>query len=124
MKCPSCAAPCGEEAAECPACGLIFAKWRDRQEKERLAAVEALEGAAKPKAAANPWVGRSVAGVVVLAWMLGLCFYAARRARVKRAPLGVETGTFVEVRDPKTGAMRRMPIRRLGGVPAPSSSGQ
>ena len=118
MKCPSCSALSGDDAAECPACGLIFAKWRERRETERLAAFAALESlVALPKAAREPWVARCVAGAVVLAWLGALVLYAARHARKGREPLGADTGAFVEMRDPRTGDMRRMPIRRLG-VPA------
>ena len=119
MKCPSCGASAGDDAAECPACGLIFAKWREREAKEKREALEALEGL-KPAPAApvpNPWTARGAAGAVVLVWIAGFALYVYRHAHKKRAPLGVDTGTFVEMRDPKTGDMRRMPIRRLG-VPA------
>lgn len=33
--CPSCGSPNAENAAECASCGLIFAKWKARQERER-----------------------------------------------------------------------------------------
>ena len=117
MKCPSCAAESGD-GAECPVCGLIFAKWRERQEREKREALEALEGLpVARKAAPDPRARRAVAGAAVLLWMLSLYFYAIRRAHRGRAPLGEATGIFVDVRDPRTGEMRRLPVRRLG-VPA------
>ncbi|HEX4048304.1 MAG TPA: hypothetical protein VH309_10745 [Elusimicrobiota bacterium] len=121
MKCPSCSAECGDGAAECPACGLIFAKWRERREKEKDAALHALAALAGPSSPAptNPWLTRGAAAAFVLAWILILAVYVRRHAP-KRAPaLGADTGQFVEVRDPKTGDMRRMPIRRMAGTPAP-----
>jgi hypothetical protein len=128
MKCPSCgAASDGDAAPECPACGLIFAKWRERQEKEKreaLEAVQSLEIAPKalPK---NPWVGRGIAIAVVLVWIAGLSFLVSRRSRRARpAPIGQDTGDFVEVRDPQTGDVHRMPIRRLRGPAGAPISGQ
>jgi hypothetical protein len=116
MKCPICAAPCGDDAAECPACGLIFAKWRERQEKEKREALEAqkeLEASPKRVVPANPWIGRCIAAAMVAAWLLFLCFYMIKRARKGSEQIGVDTGVSVEVRDPKTGETRRLPIRRV-----------
>ena len=71
MKCPACAAACGDGAAECPACGLIFAKWREQL-------LKALEPPT-PARARNPWVGRAIAAVIAAAWTLGLALYCRRR---------------------------------------------
>ena len=70
MKCPNCTTDSGD-AAECPACGLIFAKWREQIFK-------ALESPT-PARVRNPWVSRAIAAVVVAAWMLGLAIYYRRR---------------------------------------------
>ena len=32
QNCPSCQAPLSEELKECPRCGVLFAKWQERQE--------------------------------------------------------------------------------------------
>ena len=126
MKCPSCGAAAPDGAAECPACGLIFAKWRERDEKEKREALAALEGrlTAPKLAPANLWVGRGIAGAVVLAWLLALSYYIVRHERPKKAPIGEDTGTFVQVRDPRTGEMRRLPVRRLGVPSAQGDAGQ
>jgi hypothetical protein len=76
MKCPICAAPCGEDAAECPSCGLVFAKWRERRDKEKREAAEALK-LLDP----NPWIGRLAGAVIVVWWMLGLAIYYIHRLR-------------------------------------------
>ncbi|MFI5362016.1 MAG: hypothetical protein ACHQ49_08615 [Elusimicrobiota bacterium] len=114
MKCPSCSAPCADDAVECPSCGLVFAKWRERQEKARLAAAEALAALSVPRAAAPPnqalWRGAAVA--VVVAWIAGMALYVRFHAANRLpAPSRHEEEQFVMVRDPATGDMRRMPIR-------------
>ena len=83
MKCPNCGAQAQEGAAECPQCGLVFAKWRERQEKETREAAEALKahGAPPEPPPANPWTGRLFAGLIVLWWMLGLAVYYMHRMR-------------------------------------------
>ncbi|MDE2510707.1 MAG: zinc ribbon domain-containing protein [Elusimicrobia bacterium] len=123
MKCPNCAAEAPEGATDCPACGLVFAKWKGLQERKERDAASALAAAEAPPApASNPWVGRGIALGVVAVWMLGLAlFYRSWLAHVK-IPEGVPTGEFVEVRDPVTGDMKRMPIRRVGAAPPPSSA--
>ncbi len=77
MKCPHCAAAASDDAADCPACGLVFAKGRERQEKEKAEAAAALAAleSPKPARALSPWIGRSVAAVVVAWWVLGLMIY-------------------------------------------------
>ena len=90
MKCPICAAPCGDDAGECPACGLIFAKWRERQEKEKR---EALESSLAP--VRSPWIGRGIAAAMVASWLLALCFYMIRHARKESGQIGLDTGASV-----------------------------
>lgn len=83
MKCPNCAAPSAEDAAECPKCGLVFAKWRERRDKE----LELLESPPAPPS--RPlWVGRAIAGTVVLLWLLSLAVYYAVRLRAVSRPYG------------------------------------
>lgn len=42
MKCPSCSAPGKDEADECAACGVNFAKWQAKVEKDAVAAGAAI----------------------------------------------------------------------------------
>ena len=89
MKCPSCAAPSGEDAAECPSCGLVFAKWRERREKEKREAVAALKALEAPAASSassrNLWIARGMAAAAVALWLAGLALYYHRR--LARVPL-------------------------------------
>ena len=45
MKCPSCAADAADGSAECSACGVNFAKWRAKVEKQAADAAVAAEAA-------------------------------------------------------------------------------
>jgi hypothetical protein len=102
MICPSCAARSKDDAAECPACGLVFAKWRERREKEKregLEALKAMESRPSPPRS-NPWLVRGAAAVVVAAWVLGLSLYYVRfrlarpRAGAQQSLRGNKIGPF------------------------------
>ena len=114
MKCPSCFSQVADDAADCPGCGIIIAKFLARQEKEKRLAEEAkqkeerlaeeakhsdkleaakfLVVAEQPAPVAiNPWIGRVIAlSLVVICWGLLalLTFRGPRRALrpVKAAP--------------------------------------
>ncbi len=64
MKCPKCGAANPEGAAECVSCGVIFAKLKAIQEREKAQAKAALENLEKPaaKPAAEPAESAAVAG--------------------------------------------------------------
>lgn len=117
MKCPGCAKECADAAPECHACGLIFAKYKERQEREKLAAKAALallESSPAPATAAlNPWWVRAVAVGVVVLWILGMMLYARHTSRVRRLK-PVQVGDVVPVRDPETGEMRMMKVQPAG----------
>lgn len=74
MKCPNCGAQGPAGAAECAACGIIFAKFKKK--------LETLEPAAAP--VANPWIRRAVAIVFLIAWLIGLSLYYRRAVAVMR----------------------------------------
>lgn len=88
MKCPNCGAPSGDGAVECPRCGLVFAKWRERQEKEKRETADALKAleSPSPPPKVSPLIGRLIAGVIVLWWMLGLAVYYVHRLRQVSGP--------------------------------------
>lgn len=116
MKCPNCSAEGPEGGAECASCGVIFAKFKKRQERVVLEAKagEALVAAApeeKP-AAFNPWKGRAIAGAIVLLWLAGFAVYYRRAVSeaLARRRLDVKDRPSVMVRDPDTGEMRQIPV--------------
>lgn len=85
MKCPECRAEGPDGAPECPACGVIFAKLKEKKEAERRAAEELLARAAEPPKPVNPWVGRLLALGVVTAWLSGMAvYYILHMAQIRR----------------------------------------
>ncbi|MBI3289397.1 MAG: hypothetical protein HYZ74_07765 [Elusimicrobia bacterium] len=75
MKCPNCSAQAADGAAECPACGLIFAK---HQERVKRAAEEGLPPSHPTLPRIDPWTGRVVALVLVVVWLAGFALYYYR----------------------------------------------
>lgn len=68
MKCPNCGVDVPAGAADCPACGVIFAKFKKK--------LESLPST--PPSRFKPWMGRALAVFIVLAWMLGFALYYHR----------------------------------------------
>ncbi len=129
MECPSCGKTAPAGAAECPACGVVFAKWekreKDRDEERKREEAAALAALESPAAApADPWVGRGIAAAIAAAWMIAFGLYFRHRYARRPPAFTSPTGEFVEFRDPKTGETRRMPVLRMQGVPQPPAAPQ
>jgi hypothetical protein len=100
VKCPHCLAEAPDEAAECPRCGLLFAKLKAQREREKREAAEFLALAEKPAPPAkpsDPWKGRLIAAGVVLLWFVALFFYFVNDLN-RRAEKTLPPGTVVPAR--------------------------
>ncbi|MFI5346919.1 MAG: hypothetical protein ACHQ51_11145 [Elusimicrobiota bacterium] len=121
MKCPNCGAPAAEEAADCEKCGVVFAKWdklRELKKRDESAARAELESGGS--SSFNPWLGRAIASGLVALWLVVLgAYFHYHKARAHKKPLGPLTGETAELRDPVTGEIRQVPIRRGPGIKAP-----
>ncbi|MBI2387663.1 MAG: zinc ribbon domain-containing protein [Elusimicrobia bacterium] len=68
MKCPNCGVEAPAGATDCPACGVIFAKFKKK-----------LESLPVPEPARfDPWVGRAIAAAIVAIWMIAFGLYYRR----------------------------------------------
>jgi uncharacterized membrane protein YvbJ len=99
VKCSNCAAEASEGAAECPKCGVLFAKLKAQKEREKREAAEFLAAAEKPAPSAppDPWKGRLAAAAVVLIWFVILFAYIVMDLN-RRAEKSMPPGTVVPVR--------------------------
>jgi hypothetical protein len=82
MKCPHCGVLGPAGAAECPACGVIFAKFKKKLET-------GLVPASVPSVF-NPWKGRAIAAALVALEVVGFGLYYRPKVSVLRvwAPHG------------------------------------
>lgn len=82
MKCPNCGVACPAGAAECPACGVIFEKFKKK--------LDALPPPTPPRFPL--WLGRVIAVAIVVLWMLGLTVYFKTLGQMPQPRRG--TGTI------------------------------
>jgi hypothetical protein len=120
MKCPSCSAKAPPEATECPSCGVVFAKWKKRRERdeeiareEKARAIAVLEAGVPPAPDIDPRWGRGISGGIVLVWMVAFGLYYRHHYAHHHGPKSTPTGEFAQMRDPKTGDIVTLPVRRI-----------
>jgi hypothetical protein len=89
-ECPNCGAPSGDEAAECPVCGVVFAKFQRRAAVATLAAAATVDTGRPSAALRNPLTGLMRAGRIAL--LAGLFVWTIHFAR---APLGSSSASSV-----------------------------
>lgn len=124
-----------EGAAECVSCGVIFAKLKAIQERERAQAEDAIAQSAVTGAKggpiapsgpvfdlkgqdnsgniSDPLLGRKIGAAIAIAWILGFAIYyrhavSAARARALKTP--VKERATVLLRDPVTGELKAVPV--------------
>jgi hypothetical protein len=124
MNCPNCASAAADGAVECEKCGLVFSKWKALEANKLRDKVQALAQLNEPPPEKyDPWLGRAIAIGLVCLWMISLGLYFRHHmAWIRRRPLGPLTGDTAELRDPETGEVRQVPIRRGPGVKVPPPS--
>ncbi len=115
MNCPLCSAATDDGAAECPSCGAIFSKLRERQEREKKKATAALAQAETPATSPsfNPWSLRIAAAALVAAWLLGVSlYYRARAAKIPRQskPRAYDAPSSAQLRNPATGKLESVEV--------------
>ncbi len=111
MKCPNCSAAAPENAAECPSCGVIFAKLLARREKEKAAAAAALLDAPSSAPPADPRRTRLIAITIVVFWVMGLAVFVQITVNRGKTPGYTQRPKrTVQMRDPVTGQMKTLPI--------------
>lgn len=118
MNCPLCSSAAPDGAAECPSCGVIFAKLRARAERAKSAAEQAPETAPAP--ALNPRHVRIAALSLVACWMIGLGLYyhiALSRQPKSGKPMALEGRSNVTVRD-ADGLTSEVPVYSARSGPA------
>lgn len=119
VKCPKCSAQAPAGAAECPSCGVIFAKLSKKKSHEREADKKAaadfmaLADAGERSAAVHPWLGKGIAAGLVVLWLGVMGYYLVKAARTPARPepgAGAPAPGSVLVRDPATGELKRVPV--------------
>jgi anti-sigma-K factor RskA len=115
MNCPLCSAKADEGATECPSCGALFAKLRQRaaREKEQARAALALAEAKPPSPALNLWRIRLASAAVVIAWMIGFGLYF--RTQMKKTPqrrraTALTDQSTMRIVNPATGKLESVPV--------------
>mgnify|MGYP001616848692 CR=1 FL=1 len=114
VKCKKCGVAVREDALECPGCGVIFAKLKEKGERDKREAALDLDLEQAPKAPGiDLWRGRKIAAGIVLLWIVAFVLYYrhAIAAAKRRAELSDSLARpTVMMRDPQTGEMREIPV--------------
>lgn len=127
MNCPSCSAALADGAGECASCGIIIAKWREREERRRAAAEAPAQSPDAP-ALLDPGaplqlpdaqkVQRGIqigaAAVSILVWALFLIWrlHLHAQANRPRRATDADIGSTVDYVDPATGEHRKLKVER------------
>ncbi len=67
--CPKCNSPAGSEALECPACGILFSKWQERENNVTSGNLARYSIANATSSEFNWTILAIVVGVVILSFL-------------------------------------------------------
>lgn len=114
MKCPSCGQECADGSEDCPACGVIFAKWRARQERQAAPG----PATAEPDPSIRPASGGlPIPKLVMAAVVAGGGFFAYKKFFAPKA--GGEAPASEEGAQPSGGESgdAPSPAKKKSGIP-------
>jgi hypothetical protein len=74
--CPKCNAAVGDEEKECPACGIFFTKWREREENVASGNLNRYQAIAQATSSEFNWVVL----VIVCVAIVGVFYLLGQRA--------------------------------------------
>lgn len=113
MNCPLCSKTAEDSAVECPSCGVLFAKLRERKDRERTKAATSPPLFSTSSSALYYWRWHIAAVAVVVAWLLGFgLYYHARAGKTPRPkkPLTNISLSTAKLRNPATGKLENIEI--------------
>ncbi len=127
MECPLCSAKAADGATECPSCGALFAKLKQRAEREKKEAQAALALAeAPPPSRSIPiWQLRVVASTIVILWIIGFALYFRRWMKQEPRPRKQFVPTensVLRMRDPATGKFTEVPVHLAPKIVRPDAA--
>jgi hypothetical protein len=121
VKCPNCSTAAPEGSAECPGCGVIFAKLAEREARQKAEAAAQAALLDAPAPSRPPAWDRNrlrVAAVAIVAvWLAGMAV-VVRRSLNRAKPGRAEGPRSVLFYDPKTGEPRYITIPAPHSAPA------
>lgn len=116
MQCPNCAKPAPDGAADCGGCGIIFSKWKAREQRAEPA--PGAPPAASPEPAASK--KRLIGGLVLAAWAAYAAYtYSTMSAKRKEALTRMRA---IEAEHRSREAMQRT-VREATAMPAGAVEG-
>lgn len=127
MNCPLCSAKAAEGATECPSCGALFAKLKQRAEREKkeAQAALALTEAPSPARSIPIWQLRVAASAIVVFWIIGFGLYFRRWMRQEPRPRKQFIPTedsVLRMRDPATGEIKLVPVHLSPKIVRPDAA--
>lgn len=125
MKCPNCGAQAPSGAADCPGCGVIFAKLAEREARKKAEAkAQAALLDAPPAASAPGWDPKKlrVAAIAIVAvWLIVLAVSVRRSIHQAKTAGGTQHPAVVGFTDPRTGEYKQLPLKQAAPAARPAA---